>query len=177
MDWIVHLITAAAMAFLFWFGDKQFSETLPLVKGGRQELRMNEFYKWIGYAPIIICGIVISMAFSNYKQEDLMWIGLTLVLFGGLGFALLSFYKNHMVVFNETSIYVSSWRGLEKNMIWKEVVNAKFKAMSGYLVIYSKNDKLKIHQHMKGLNAFVLKLEEKSGINADQLNLPFQIKR
>lgn len=177
MNWIVQLVTAAIVAFFFWYSNKKSSEIISPTKDGKKELRMNDFYKWVGNAAMLCCIIALSFSFFSYNSGDWVWICILIISFGGLGFVVLGFYNNHMVIFSETTVYVSNWRGVKKDIRWSEIENVKFNIISGYLVVYSINDKLKLHMHLKGLNSFVLKLEGKTGIKADELKLPFKINR
>ena len=153
-------VTSVAMNYL-----NKSSEQEVVVNGlGYTVLRMNKLYKILAW---ICIGITLSCLFTAiYLQEEAMYIVsfLMLLFFGGFGFALLMYYKNHKIEFNDDLIIINSWKGERDELRWDEIETVKYNKLTGHLKLHYKKKKLSIHEHLVGFKMLLNKLEEKKKI-------------
>ena len=74
-------------------------------------------------------------------------------------------YINHFVVYNEKTITVSDWKGTQQTIRWDEITGHKLNVITQNLVIYTKDQKLKVYlmNFPSDFSKFVMKLAEKTG--------------
>lgn len=175
MDWIQHIITAVLIgAFLAYSSRKSAKEVEKNIEG-KYCLKINESYKWIGIASIIL-GIVVLIAAIISEEEGIFIIASFIILpFVGLGILLMMWYQNHRLIFDEETITVKSWKGNTTIIKWEDIDNIKFSPIWGYLRIFSKSKKQNIHYHLVGLIEFVKMMENKTKYRAKELKLPFKV--
>jgi ABC-type Fe3+-siderophore transport system permease subunit len=143
---------------------------------GRLYLRMNNLYSLAGVTGLLIgLGLTISTFFRDepFTWETMVLIGLILGIFWGAGIPCLLYYKNHRVIFDDTTITVVNVFGGSKTVAWHEITAARFKPLTGMITIYSPATTVKVHQHLIGLSHLVNKLTEKKGWTAQQLGIPW----
>jgi hypothetical protein len=94
-------------------------------------------------------------------------------IFGGLGVKLILLYLNHYLLFDDQFIQVRNAKGVVTSIDWDKLQTASFNSFSGYFVLSTKTgSKLKVHQHLVGLNKFIELLEVKKGWTYSDLKFP-----
>ena len=153
-------VTAIAMNHL----SKSSEQEVVVNEMGYTVLRMNKLYKILAW---ILIGIALSFILvAIYLHEEGMYIisFLILLFFGGFSCALLMYYKNHKVEFNDDLIIIHSWKGEREELRWDETEIVKYNKLTGHLKLHYKNKKLSIHEHLVGFKMLLNKLEEKKKI-------------
>lgn len=167
---LIGLAVSLAMSYL----NKGASQEIINKTNGLLELRMNKLYKILGYLCIGFASIF-TIASLYYQEKEMYIIGvLAITLFGGLGVPCLMYYRNHKLRFDHQKIIVQNWIKKKKEIRWEEIDEIKFNPFSGYLIIRSKTEKVKIHQHLVGLKEFTNEMEAKTKWKASVLRLPIK---
>ena len=158
---ITYALTAFVTTISIAYLNKYSEQEVVRNERGLTVLRMNKLYKILALALI---GIALLFLFvATYLQEEAMYIVafLMLLFFGGFGFVLLFYYKNHKVEFDDNFIKINNWKGEQEELRWDEIATVKSNTLVGNLKLNFKNKSITIDQYLIGINALTRKLEEK----------------
>lgn len=172
---ITTVITMLAVSAFTFYASKQAGKTETTINGNVHEIRLPVFYAWLGWPSTILGFSALLIPILDADNETATWgAALTLVLlFGGLGVAILVNYYYHRVTFDSSGYKVYNWRGRLTSVSWSETKDIKFSAMSGYLKLMSHGKWLRLSSHLVGLRAFLNELEAQTNLKTDKLKLPF----
>ncbi len=168
---IIGIAVSTALAFL----TKATGKSVDIDQSGQFNLRMNKLYGIMG-----IIGLVFGLIFLIFipltaePNESGIWmvVILMLLIFWGTGIPCLMYYQNHRVSFDDNSIVATSVYGKIREIKWTDIEDIKFKAMSGLLVLTTKDEKVKVHQHLIGLSKFIEFVEKKTKWTHKELKVP-----
>jgi hypothetical protein len=174
-NFIFYAAIVLTVALTLRYLHKSTSKSISTDDKGQFSIRMHKLYNIVGIISIVLC-LVITIGPILAGESDIGIYIMTFfmfLLFGGLGLLCILYYRNHNVLFDTTSITVQSPFGKLKSTSWQKLAKASFNPTSGMLILTdSDGQKLKIHQHLVGLNKFIRMLEIKTGWTSKELKLP-----
>ena len=168
---IIGIAVSTSLAFL----TKSTGKPIATDESGRFNIRMNKLYGIMG-----IIGLVFGLLFliflplTTEPNDSGIWfiVILMLLIFWGAGIPCLMYYRNHRVSFDDNSIVATNVYGKVKEIKWSDILNIKFKVLSGLLVLTTKNEIIKVHQHLVGLSKFIELIENKTKWTRKELKIP-----
>lgn len=167
---VTTVLTAAAIGYINKAAQKRPDPSIT----GQYILRVHKIYNITGYASLIF-GILMVLS-TFFEKFELNYYILTLVcfvFFAGLGTLCILYYRNHYLLFDNTMIEVRGPLGRLNRLKWSEIQTAGFNSMSGLIKLKGKDGQaIRINRHLVGLPRFIAMLEDKTGLKADQLQLP-----
>lgn len=172
---ILYAIIGIAVSTALSFITKATGKSVDIVESGQFNLRMNKLYGIMG-----IIGLVFGLLFliflplTTEPNDSGIWLAviLMLLIFWGTGIPCLMYYRNHRVTFDDNSIVATSLYGKIKEIKWTDIEDIRFKSMSGLLILTTKDDKLKVHQHLVGLSKLIEFVENKTKWTRKELKVP-----
>lgn len=172
---IISIAVSIALAFL----TKSTEKSIDKDESGNFNLKMNKLYGIIGIISVLF-GLLflIFIPLTVGVNESEIWIVVILILLisFGLGIPCLMYYRNHRVIFNSNSIIVSNVFGKVKEIKWSDIIDVRYKAFSGLLILTTKIEQIKVHQHLVGLSNFVEFIEKKTKCTIKELKIPIRKK-
>ncbi|GAB4092006.1 hypothetical protein [Flaviaesturariibacter terrae] len=172
---IFYVIVGVAVSASLHYLNKTSAKQPEPGDDGKYLLRMNKLYHYVGLVGIVIAFVfaVVPPIADEPDLTMLVLILLMLLLFGGLGVHSFLLYRNHFLQFDDQVIRVRNPRGAARSVDWDSLQRATFQPFSGYLVLTTTDgSKLKIHQHLVGVQRFVTLLQAKKGWTAGEMRLP-----
>jgi len=136
-------------------------------------LKLNKSYLWVGIICCLLGSVLMSAAIKHWNKDIYIMSSLTVVFFLGMGIIVLSWYYNYELIFDEKRIIASDWKRKKITTKWSEIENIKFSVISGYLKLYSKNERIVVHQHSIGFVEFLRFMEMKTNYTKEELKIPF----
>lgn len=172
---ILYAIIGIAVSIALAFLTKATGKSVNIDESGQFNLRMNKLYGIMG-----IIGLVFGLLFliflplTTEPNDSGIWMAviLMLLIFWGTGIPCLMYYRNHRVTFDDNSIVTTSVYGKIREIKWTDIEDIRFKAMSGLLVLTTKDQKVKVHQHLVGLSKFIEFVENKTKWTHKELKVP-----
>lgn len=117
------------------------------------------------FATFILIEYII---FTNKEVGFFLWqkviyssFGL-LLCFGGVNTFLL--FKKHKIIYSNESIEQTSWLGKKVEIKWVEIINISFSPFASSLKVQTRNEKILIHEHIKGYKMLLNLIEVKTGL-------------
>jgi len=153
------LLTALIMV---WLGRATAGAPLPS-STGVVRLRVITPVTVIGAVCLAIGAFfVIALFIPGMPVWFRLLISLPMVgLFGVLGAIIFLSGLRHEVFFSQQSVLVRDLRGRDRSFIWNEIATGKYHKLSNNLILVLKNgDRVKISQHLRGIDGFLLLLEQ-----------------
>jgi hypothetical protein len=172
---IIGIAVSTALAFL----TKATGKSIEIDESRKFNLRMNKLYGFMGIIGLffgLLFLIFIPLTTESNNGGIYFAVILMLLIFWGTGIPCLLYYRNHRVTFDENTIIATSVYGKIREIKWTDIEDIRFKAMSGLLILTTKDDKLKIHQHLVGLSKFIEFLENKTKWTRKELKVPIEKK-
>lgn len=172
---ILYTIIGIAVSIAFAFLTKATAKSIAPNKNGLYNLSMNKLYGIMGFVGLIIGLLFLIFLPLTAEQNDsgiLTIIILMLLIFWGTGIPCLLYYRNHNVTFDDKSIKTTNVFGKLKEIQWSDVLEIKFQALTGLLVLKTNNETIKVHQHLVGLSKFIEHIEDKTKWNRKELKIP-----
>jgi hypothetical protein len=145
---------------------------------GRHFLKMSKAYFYFGYTSILLSVIFLIAPFfddmSDFRSLILMFVAFA--MFSIMGFVCIKYYRNHYLIFDKYGVEVQSFLKVTVIAKWKDIEDGYYNPLSGNMVLRltNKREKLKINQHLVGLPSFIKQLQENTGINSIDLQLPIK---
>ncbi len=168
---IIGIAVSTALAFL----TKSTGKSIATDESGKFNIKMNKFYGIMGIISLVF-GLLflIFLPLTTEPNDSGIWfiVILMLLIFWGAGIPCLMYYKNHRVSFDDNLIVVTNVYGKVKEIKWSDILNIKFKVFSGLLVLTTKNEIIKVHQHLVGLSKFIEVIENKTKWTRKELKIP-----
>jgi uncharacterized membrane protein len=174
---ILYAVIGIVVSTVFAFLTKGTSKSVAIDQNGHYNLRMNKLYGIMGVIGLVfglLFLIFLPLTVGIYDRD--VWVGviLMLLIFWGTGIPCLMYYRNHRITFNENSVSVVNVYGKVNEIKWSSVLDIKFKALSGLLVLSTKDEIVKVHQHLVGLSEFVELIEKKTKWTRKDLKVPLK---
>lgn len=132
-------------------------------------LRMQKAYNILGWICIGIAAFSIVPLITGHPNNIYLFILLPfgLLFFGGAGWLFILYYRNHQVVFDDTYIVVTGPFKKVTTSRWDKIVTTKFNNTTGLLTLTDEDgQKLRMNQHLIGLQKFTHLLTAKTGLYA-----------
>jgi len=175
---ILFVIIGITVSTVLVFLTRATSKSITPNQSGQYILRMNRLYGILGVIGLVF-GLLfmIFLSLSADENDGRIWIMVVfmLLIFWGAGIPCLMYYRNHKVTFNENSITATNVYGKVKEIKWSDILDIKFKVFSGQLVLKTKDEVIKVHQHLVGLSKFVAFIENKIKWTRKELRIPLEI--
>lgn len=171
---VITFIVMVSMAIALTYLGKGANVTPVKGDEGYFELKMNKFYKVLGIVAIVcvVTFIVGSVAYNELDSELLLGIIIMTIILGVPGLICLLYVTKYRVAFNNEQIEVRNIYGKVVTVRWAEIVEAKYNHFSYFLHLkVSDGRKIKIHQHLIGINTFLDLLEKKRGLTRSEIGL------
>lgn len=130
-------------------------------------LRMQKLYNVLGWICIGFAVFTILPLIIEHPNMIYLFVLLPfgLFFFGGAGILLILYYRNHQVIYDDTYIVVT---GPLKKVItsrWDKIVDTQFNSTTGLLTLIDEDgQKLRMNQHLVGLQKFTTLLAKKTGL-------------
>ena len=138
------------------------------------KLRISKFYLFAGVFLTIIGLTSFWLMIINNDARSYITGFLGLVLFAVIGLPSLMWYFNHKVTFNDELIKATNSFGKTSEMKWSEITAIKYHNGIGTLQFTnSKDTKLKVHQHIKGLANLLSMIEQKTSYSQKDFKIGF----
>lgn len=177
MEWLNigrYALIGVAVSFVMLYINKAASKPVAENAEGQRVLEVNKLYLVIGWLGIAMgVGSLLLMVFMWEPGIEVPAIISTL-LFGGSGYMMLLYYRNHKVVFDEERVTVIGWTGKRFSVKWAEINDIKFNSLSGYIKLYGLGEKANIHFQIMGIKSFLDMMEAKTNWRAKDLRIPFR---
>ncbi|NAS29990.1 hypothetical protein GTQ40_03305 [Flavobacteriaceae bacterium R38] len=157
------------------YADFQSSKKLKKNVHGQFCLKLNKSYKWVGIICCLIGSFLLNAAIINWNEEIVVLAPIVVSMFFGLGVITLTWYYNYQLVFNGRKIISTNWRRKKRIIEWTDIETIKFNAISGYLKLYTKLEKIIVLQHSTGFIEFLREMESKTRFSTEELKIPFKI--
>ena len=138
MGIILPIITGLLLLYADFQSRKRINKNLH----GQFSLKLNGSYKWVGIVCCLIGSFLMNAAISHWNKEIAIMAPIAISIFFGLGVAILIWYYNYSLGFDDKRIISTNWKGKKRIIKWTDVENIKFNATSGYLKLYSKVEKI-----------------------------------
>lgn len=168
---IIGIAVSTGLAFL----SNAKGKSVAIDESGQFNLRMSKLYGIIGVIGLVF-GLLflIFLPLTTEPNDSGIWfiVILMLLIFWGAGIPCLMYYRNHRVSFDDNSIVATNVYGKVKEIKWSDILNIKFKVLSGLLVLTTKNEIIKVHQHLVGLSKFIELIENKTKWTRKELKIP-----
>lgn len=140
----------------------------PTKEAGNTILEMPKLYLYL--SACLFIGFALYEYAGLIRNELNLPLGLRIIYslfglvlcFGGINTLLL--YKRHQLVYNRDWISQTNWLGKEKTIYWKDITKASFSSLSSSLKVETENEKIFIHEHIKGYKSFCEQLKHKTGL-------------
>ncbi len=155
MGILLPIITAALLLYADFKSSKRLRKNIH----GKYQLKLNNSYKWVGFACCLIGAFLLNAAISAGNKDIYAIASVAILLFFVLGILTLVWYYNYEVVFDDKKINITNWKGKKNTLSWTEIENMKFNASSGYLKVYTKSGKHLVFQHSVGFVEFLKMME------------------
>ena len=151
---------------------------LPL-ENGQYRLRIHKFYLILGLISFVVGLAMVIGSILTISPDITMYIMIFIMflVFVGLGTLSILYYRNYYVQFDNSYVEVMNAFGKLSSMRWDEIKTAKFNFNSGLLTLAGNGKRIKIHQHLVGINRFMNYLEKKTGWTAKGLKMNVTIER
>lgn len=140
-------------------------------------LSLNNFYKiigWIGMTMTII--FIVGMVYISITEEwnlaGFIILIVATLLIGYISFLTLSWYYFYRVSFDSEYIIVTDRKGESQTIAWKDIDQIRFRHTQGYIKIEANGKVIKIHQHLVGLQSFLIEMEKQTPWRIKDLHLP-----
>lgn len=173
---ILLLITSLLSTILIIYLNKFSKSKISLSEDNNYHLKINKFYLYTGIV-LINAGIIISMIILLTPGKNFTWEFslISFIIIGGFGFIIVFSYKNHLIKFDSEKIEVTNIFAKKKLIYWNQLKSAKFSNFTNFISLKDNKDtKVKVHQHIVGLNQLLLMMESKTNIKKESLKLPFR---
>ncbi|RYY58061.1 MAG: hypothetical protein EOO09_00380 [Chitinophagaceae bacterium] len=160
-------IIGIAISVTYAYLAKQQSKAPAVEASGRTLLRMSKVYlvTFVISALIALVCLVVPPFLADVDLGLVISVLAILILFGWGAMFCFLIYRNHFVAFDETGFQVRSLFGKQEVVEWAQVSRWKFNSFSGNLVIRTADGlKVKVSQHLVGLNSFLDTFELKTGL-------------
>ncbi len=146
-------------------------EKLEIFKSGQYLLVMNKLYGALGW---IIFLPSLAMVVSPFFYPELFQTFFpTSAICAFLGVILILSGRNHAVRFDSHVIESCNWLGTGNTILWRDIQSISYNSITGTITVVDVyGNKMKVHQHLKGIYEFVLAIEEHTTFNPDELGLP-----
>jgi hypothetical protein len=171
---ITNLLTGLAVLVALIFLNRATRKAIAPDAAGRYHLRMNKLYSLAGITGLLMgLGLAIATIFreGTMNIDKATLIVMILGIFWGFGIPCLLYYRNHRVIFDDTTIAVVNVFRKSKTVAWEEITVARVRPLTGMLVIYTPAATVKVHQHFVGISNLINKFTEKKGWTAQDMGI------
>ena len=174
-DTIIHIVGwmtfGTIMALLMWLYEQSSRRAPVITSSGYQLLRLPKMMGVIGVVALGVGAGVVIYGLINFNKEDLLYIFLSFLLFGGLGMLLILETYVAKILLTEDSIIRINMLGRKKQILWKDIQNIKYNSTTMELKISSNTTKITCHRYLMGFYHLVRAILDKTPYTLEQLKI------
>ncbi len=170
MNWVNYIIALTIGSILLGYLFRKDKEPNYHHSDTGYELRLVKKYRRIGLFSVLLSLFLLTIGLIENLPN--VWIQTVLlsVIFGIPGLCFVLLYKNYIVRFDNEKIEVHNFWRREKIVYFNDITDVKYYKNRTWVLVYTHDDKIKIHQGTSGLDVLMKKINKKTHLNIHNID-------